>query len=213
MGAGVASAPVGDVAFSEFGAGLSTPNCPDMNTCAAVASCDFSWAPRVVCCVLEGLAASYAGLGVATLTSYPPWQAGVPDKFIPRNKCDVLSTWKSVRAPTRIGDPSAWSFAMSAPGPASGTGRLAALAELVLSPAGSHRFPAFSKAVELAGTTAIVTVSPGWRINPVSVQAGDDEIWNVSSRELDPDCALTGTIAKVSDKRMQQCMWHFLGRV
>src|SRR6266576_883310 len=107
MGGGEASAAVADVASSEFGVGLLIPNCPDMNTSAAVASCDFSWAPRVVCCVLERFAVSDAGLGVRTLTSYLPWQAGVPDKFIPRNKCDVLSMWRSVCAPTRIGDASA----------------------------------------------------------------------------------------------------------
>jgi hypothetical protein len=56
-------------------------------------------------------------------------------------------------------------------------------------------------------------VSPGWRFNPVSVQAGEDDIWNVRSREFDPDWALTGTAtAKVINKRMQRCMGHFLGR-
>jgi hypothetical protein len=82
------------------------------------------------------------------------------------------------------------------------------------SPAGSHRFAALSEAVEVGGTTVTVTVSPGARSNPVSVQAGEDEIWNVSAWELDPDCAFTGTAtAMVTNKRIQRCMGHFLGRV
>jgi hypothetical protein len=60
----------------------------------------------------------------------------------------------------------------------------------------------------------MVTVSPGWRFSPVSVQAGEDDIWNVRLREFDPDWPFRGiATAKVISKRMQRCMGHFLGRV
>ena len=96
---------------------------------------------------------------------------------------------------------------MSAPALASGTGRPAVLAEPLLSPAGSHRFTALSEGGEIAGTTAMVTVSPGWRFIPVSVQAGEDDIWNVRLRGFDPDWPLSGTAtAQVINKRIQRCM-------
>jgi hypothetical protein len=71
-----------------------------------------------------------------------------------------------------------------------------------------------SEEVDGAGTTAMVTVSPGCRFNPVSVQAGEAEIWNVNSREFVPDCACTGTTtAHVRKKRTDGRMLNFLGRL
>src|SRR5258708_38114361 len=69
-----------EVALKVSAAGLLIPNCPDMNTCAAVPSWDLSCWPRDVTGV-----ATLEPLGVIDMVAdSSPWQEGVPEKFIPR---------------------------------------------------------------------------------------------------------------------------------
>ena len=61
---------------------LPIPNCPDMKTCAAVASWDLSCWPRGFCWASAVLRAGARG-NYMHLDSKSPWQSGVPEMFIP----------------------------------------------------------------------------------------------------------------------------------
>jgi hypothetical protein len=76
------------VAFEVSDAGLLMPNCPDMNTCAALESWDLSCWPRVV----VGASVALEPLGVIeTVADSSPWHDAAPEKFIPRKRCDASS--------------------------------------------------------------------------------------------------------------------------
>src|SRR5215469_8126220 len=113
---------------------------------------------------------------------------------------------RSECAPTRTGQASAFNFAMRSPNPASGKCKVEGLPES-LNPAGSPCFDPFPVEVAEGRVAEICMLSPGCKFSAVSNQGGEEDTWNVNSREFGADCAIRGTTpTKVTNRRINRRM-------